>query len=390
MSNSSYKNNPINVIFNVLHTIFISVFFCAQLNYLLLQCFNVDSADARANIKMNANMNANTNINNLNIVTAAGGKSRHFKGAFIHHPPSISASTFTSKLITKSKSTPTTAPTPYHSNGYTKYSSKRKSLEEPNEDESNFGRQEYWNEFYESKDQFSWYSPWNDIEPFFAELVPLPSLSLVPSIDSPSTPPTPPAPPRVLLPGIGNDSSMVDMYDYGYTHLTAFDYAEEGVECAKKFFGHRLLQNERSRDNKKQQQQENQGEEELLSSSSSSLSSLHGVDLSIADARDLHYESNSFDAVLEKGTLDAIFLSGGKDKDKAREHLNMAVKELSRVVCKDGIVVSITAAAADEVKEAFGLQSSEWDMVRDGEFYMTEDGFCSNNIDASIFAWRRK
>lgn len=228
-------------------------------------------------------------------------------------------------------------------------------LEEPAETESNFGRMGYWDDFYSNNDEFSWYSPWSDIGPFFTELVPLPQ-------DNSQTP-------RVLLPGIGNDGSMVDMYDAGYKKMTAFDYAPEGVECAKRFFGEeRLIQADSNLNSSSQQSEE-------------------GVDLQVADARDLPFENNSFDAVLEKGTLDAVYLSGAKDKEASRKHLSMAVSELARVTTKGGIVMSITAACADAVKKAF--TSDKWQTIRDGDFYMTEDGYSSNNVDAIIYAWKR-
>ena len=233
-------------------------------------------------------------------------------------------------------------------------------LDEPTEAESNFGRMKYWNDVYEKEDQFSWYSEWEDIAPFFMELVPLECTSIDGSMRMT----------RVLLPGIGNDKSMVEMYDSGYKSMTAFDYAPEGVACAKRFFGkERLLcpdsKNEKNNDNEE------------------------GVDLRVADARDLPYKDNSFDAVLEKGTLDAIYLSGAADKDMAMKHLSMAVSELARVTSKGGIVMSITAACADSVKEAFSNNNNTWEVLRDGTFYLTDDGYSSNNVDATIFAWKR-
>ncbi len=233
-------------------------------------------------------------------------------------------------------------------------------LEEPSETESNFGRMKYWNEVYEKEDQFSWYSEWSDIAPFFMELVPLEC-----TIDGTLRMT------RVLLPGIGNDSSMVEMYDAGYKAMTAFDYAPEGVACAERFFGDtRLCQ-------RRMVHHTRLGNEE------------EGVDLRVADARDLPYKDDSFDAVLEKGTLDAIYLSGGADKDMAMKHLSMAISELARVTSKGGIVMSITAACADSIQEAFSKNDHIWQVLRDGNFYLTDDGYSSNNVDATIFAWKR-
>ena len=74
--------------------------------------------------------------------------------------------------------------------------------------------------------------------------------------------------PSILIPGIGNDACIRDMFDEGYTNLTMFDYAPEGVECAKRMFGDKRLQ--------------------LIE------------DLRVADARDLPYDDGCYDAVLEK------------------------------------------------------------------------------------------
>jgi SAM-dependent methyltransferase len=215
------------------------------------------------------------------------------------------------------------------------------ALKEPEEEDSNFGRMDYWNKCYEEDEHFSWYSEWNDIQPFFTELVPL-------ELEQDGTKQKP----RVLLPGIGNDGSMVDMFDYGYTQMTAYDYAPEGVECAKRFFGDRKC------------------------------------DVQVADARNLPFENDSFDAILEKGTLDAIYLSGAGDKTLAGRHLDMAVLEMARILREGGICMSITAACTDAVKQSFE-RCEGWRMVRDGGLIITEDGYTSNNVDATIFAWEK-
>jgi hypothetical protein len=70
-----------------------------------------------------------------------------------------------------------------------------------------FGNKNYWDKTYRDgneglcEDEFSWYCGWNEeLEPFFIELVGTSA--------------------KVLIPGIGNDGCIRDMFDAGYTHLT--------------------------------------------------------------------------------------------------------------------------------------------------------------------------
>ena len=213
------------------------------------------------------------------------------------------------------------------------------SYVEPN---NQFGNQDCWDKTYTQESEFSWYCGWEEeLEPFFKELVPDTSA-------------------KVLIPGIGNDGCIRDMFDSGYTHLTAFDYAHEGVECAKRLFGQSRLK--------------------LMD------------DMRVADARSLPYDDQTYDAVLDKGTLDSIYLSGGMNKDLARQHLGMAVEELARVLKKGGIAFCVTAACVDSVQESFDACNEErgcWKQLRDGSIHITDDGYTSNNVDATMLVWER-
>lgn len=211
------------------------------------------------------------------------------------------------------------------------------SLKEPSD--SNFGRQQYWNEVYQKEAEYSWYSGWDDIGPFFQEFCPELSSS-------------------ILIPGVGNDPMVVGMYDEGYQQITAFDYAEEGVRRTKALLG------------------PSRSEAVVI----------------VADARDLEMSTCSFDVVLEKGTLDAIYLSGGKDKALGKQHLHMAVQEFARVIKPSGVLISITAACVDAVTESLNDHLSEdgnWEQLCDGSLYTTEDGYVSNSIDGTMLVWRK-
>lgn len=215
------------------------------------------------------------------------------------------------------------------------------NLREPSD--SKFGRRDYWNDLYKSQDAFSWYTTWNDLEPFWRDLCPSQAA-------------------HILIPGVGNDPMIRDMYDAGYYNLTAFDYAPAGVECAKQ-----LLQETRIRQSHDEE----------------------GVTLLVADARNMMaFEDHTFDLVLDKGTLDAIYLSGGHDKVLAEQQLAMAVDELHRVLRQVGIVMSITATCVDAIQQAFSNQR-HWKQIRDGTLYFTDDGYASNNVDGTLLAWKR-
>lgn len=211
---------------------------------------------------------------------------------------------------------------------------------------SQFGRQDYWNQIYEKQSNFSWYACWDDLEPFVREFV------------NPED--------AVLLPGVGNDAMLVDMFDDGYRHLTAMDYAPEGISRCREMLG------------KSRIREKDKGEE--------------GVDLLVADARDLRgvFEDQSFDAVIEKGTLDAIFLSGGQNKTLADQNLNLAISELGRCVKAGGLWISVAAVVDDQIQASFDLRP-EWDcLVKKGNLFVTKDGYTSNNVDGSLLVWRRR
>jgi SAM-dependent methyltransferase len=214
-------------------------------------------------------------------------------------------------------------------------------------EDSQFGRQDYWNQLYEKQSNFSWYAGWEDLKPFVDEF-----------LDKSND--------RVLIPGVGNDATLVDMYDDGYVHLTAMDYAPEGIERCREMLG-----SSRTREH--------------------DCSESGGVELVVADARDLKgvFDDHSFDAVMEKGTLDAIFLSGGHDKSKSEESLNLAISELGRCVNPGGIWISVAAVVDDKIQASLD-DRKEWEsLVRKGDLFITEDGYTSNNVDGTLLVWRK-
>ena len=206
-----------------------------------------------------------------------------------------------------------------------------KSPQEP------FGRQDYWQGFYEENNQedFSWYATWQDMEPFVREWV----------AENQS----------ILLPGVGTDSLLMDMYAAGFTDLSAFDYAPESTKYWK--------QNNRW------------------------VNGRCPVDVRTADARDLPYANDSFAVVLDKGTYDAVFLAGNSREERL-DNLETAIKEVDRVLSPENAVFWSLSAICTEVL----LQSptlAQWNLEADGSLYMTEDGYASNNLDGTLLVWTR-
>jgi len=212
-----------------------------------------------------------------------------------------------------------------------------------------FGRKSYWDGMYDLEEDdddfegpaeaFSWYCKYAELAPFWA--------MLVPSKDA-----------RILIAGIGNDPAPIDMYDDGWTDIIAFDYSEAGVRRAEDLFGPSRLQ-------------------------------LAGADktgggtarLLVADARDLPIPSSSIDATLDKGTLDAIHITG-------KEVFQDSVRELGRVTAEGGVVVCISRVIPPEdLFEAF--DSKIWEMTHDGSLAFAPDGEATIDLGAELYSWKR-
>jgi len=204
-----------------------------------------------------------------------------------------------------------------------------------------YGTKQYWDGMYAgtgeavtadglSAERHAWYCGWPELEPFWSELVPAKSA-------------------RVLVPGVGNDPTVCGLYDAGWTDIAAFDYAPAAIERLE------LLLEGRS------------------------------VRSICADASDLPFNDAAFDAVLDKGALDAIGIAGD-------EALFKAVAELARTVAPGGVVVCVSRALeASVLLDAFS-DSRLWGdaPLRDGGLHLCESGEASNDLAAGLFAWRRQ
>ena len=99
------------------------------------------------------------------------------------------------------------------------------------------------------------------------------------------------------------------------------------------------------------------------------------VTLLCRDARALDEAwTGAFDAILEKGCLDALYLSDDTDG-----YVRKAADELRRVLKPGGIFVSVSGVVpADLRREICSTETYDW--IRDG----TED------LKAGCFVWRKR
>ena len=116
------------------------------------------------------------------------------------------------------------------------------------------------------------------------------------------------------------------MLKIGYNQLTATDYSEHAIDRQLDLLTY-----------------ENYSEE--------------SVELFTMDCRKLNADwDNRFDAIIEKGLLDAIYLSG-------KGNLELTAAEFKRVLKPGGVLLSISGVVPEDLrKEVFG----DWNWIQDG------------------------
>ncbi|CAJ1950007.1 unnamed protein product [Cylindrotheca closterium] len=244
-----------------------------------------------------------------------------------------------------------------------------------------FGKKAYWDSVYKGdgdngaddipSETYSWYCGFDELKPFWNMLMEPLLLSLTTTSSSSSSTDDDDeekqvrrrkkSDTQVLVAGIGNDLAPVELYDDGWTNMVAFDYSQAGVDRAKELFG----------------------------------TSRSKVALLQADARQLPLEDGAVDVVFDKGTLDAIYITG-------EQEFQDSVKELTRVTGKDGVFVCVSAVIPPEtLLEAFldnnRISSSSeedscccWDTILDGGLAFAPDGEATIDLGAQLYAFRRR
>ncbi|KAL6342807.1 hypothetical protein AAG906_016642 [Vitis piasezkii] len=151
-------------------------------------------------------------------------------------------------------------------------SKKKQSEEELLQTLGDFTSKENWDKFFTirgSDDSFEWYAEWPQLkDPLLSHLS-----STAPPSDPASAPPQPPPPPsQILVPGCGNSRLSEHLYDAGFHGITNVDFSKVVISDM-------LRRNVRSRPDMRWR---------------------------VMDITSMQFPDGSFDAILDKGGLDAL------------------------------------------------------------------------------------
>jgi len=216
------------------------------------------------------------------------------------------------------------------------YSKFNESDDEDYAAKSDFGTKVYWDSMYEGMgdfqaDEYSWYYGFESIKPILQQYLDA-STSAEKAVLT------------TLIPGCGNDPLLLDLYNSGYTSLTAFDYSQGAIDRQSTML-------------------------EYLP-----MGSDDAIDLRVEDARSLPEDwENNFDVTIEKGALDAIYLSGDGNFEKAAEELKRVTKR------RTGLFISCSGVVPEDLRRSV-FTKDEWTWLRDG----------SKDLEAGCFVWRRR
>ncbi|XP_072330194.1 EEF1A lysine methyltransferase 4 isoform X1 [Scyliorhinus torazame] len=168
--------------------------------------------------------------------------------------------------------------------------------------------QDYWDERYRHEETFEWFGAFSCFEHLLKE-----------EIRSDET---------ILILGCGNSSMSYDMFMSGYRSITNIDFS---AICIEKM--------------------------------ASKYASCPGMEWKVMDAKTLEFENESFDVVLEKGTLDAMMVDETDPwnvSQETKEIIDQILKEISRILRKGGRFISITFAQPHFRKQLYAKRDYKW------------------------------
>lgn len=179
----------------------------------------------------------------------------------------------------------------------------------------------YWNDRFTSEDHYEWLKDYSHFRHLIQQHI------------KPSS--------SVLELGCGNSQLSDELYKEGITKLTCIDLSSVAVEKKKK---------------------------QLLSKGYKDIKVLEG------DMLNLSFPDESFDVVIEKGTMDVLFADSGDPWNPKPETVNKAMSMLQgvhRVLKPDGIFISIAFGQPHFRRPLFNAPEFTWSI----EYTTFGDGF---------------
>ncbi|CAK8694463.1 EEF1A lysine methyltransferase 4-like [Clavelina lepadiformis] len=173
-----------------------------------------------------------------------------------------------------------------------------------------YEKQAYWDERYKTEEVYDWFKSYSDFKHFIKPLVNVHD--------------------RILMLGCGNSPFSYHMYEDGFTNITNVDYSPICIESMSNRYK-------------------------------------HCIDMKwiVMDIRQLHFKDGEFDAVIEKGTIDAM-LVGQKDpwhlSDENYKCMDTILSHVSRVLSPSGKFISLTFAQPHFRKELYCRSKFGWNI----------------------------
>ncbi|XP_055338170.1 EEF1A lysine methyltransferase 4-like [Paramacrobiotus metropolitanus] len=148
----------------------------------------------------------------------------------------------------------------------------------------------YWENRYQTEDSYEWCCDVSQWSKLFSEVVANNS--------------------RILVLGCGNSSMSADLYHLGYTQIVNVDYSPSVIANMQKKY-----------------------------------ENLAGMEWHTMDMFDLNFETSTFDCVLEKCTLEVLFVKE-KDpwnpSDESVKQLELLMQQISKVLRPGGYFISVS------------------------------------------------
>ena len=242
-----------------------------------------------------------------------------------------------------------------------------------------FGTKAYWDDMYAGRGDFpmseySWYYDWNVIQAHLSATATTTTTGQGSSSSSSS--------PlllghcrrddRILIPGIGNDPLLRTLVEAGYRHLTAQDYSPAAILRQRD-----LLADLRGVDVRPASDDIDDDDDDDHDTNNPSDKPV--VMLSCCNVlKPLPYPPESFDIILEKGLLDAVYLSRDDEEDGGAV-VRLAVQHLTQSLRNGGIFVSISGVLPSPLRRDI-FAASSYECWRDG----------SDDLQAGCFIFEKR